>query len=327
MKKVIQLQFRLGAVSLLLFLFSCQKQLTESLSSTIPVGEATVSDNAVDVNMLVADWETGNTNQWYGLGLANPAQYATVTWPVAQGKYAGKFTVRPGDVYAGGERCEVMMWTSRSYYPQNYYSQEVPGKQYFYGWSTQFPNGWVTPPGFCIFMQFQQRANSLNPAISFNVYKESIQVNFNTGHVSGTAASHTTSFAYMPTYNSKACPTITNSLARGKWHDFIVDVKYAPDNTGIFEVWHRVRGSGDFKMVVIYRGVPTETWTTDPGTFLKEGVYTKYKQGNVYGYVPNIYVKLGLYRPVVSGNKITNTLYHDNWFRTNTFANARARFP
>jgi|GEM_PF-2302946 len=316
---------RLALLLGVLFLYSCQKSL-DVVSTTEQFAVVNVGDSVtLAASNLVADWETGNYNQWYGLSAAYPSsQYATVTWPVRQGKYAGKFVVHPGD-YSFGERSELGMWTARSA-PLNNYTQEVPGNDFYYGWSTMFPGDWKTPPGYCIFYQFQQRANYLNPAIAFNVYGETVQVNFSTGTVAGNSSSHTSSFAFMPTHNAKASPVILSALNRGKWHDFIVHVKFAPDATGIFEVWHRLEGSAGFTNVLSYRNVPTEPWTTNPATFIQEGVYTKYKVNNVYGCVPNTYVKLGLYRPIVSGNKIVNTIYHDNWTRQMSYAAVSAKF-
>lgn len=331
MNKIHQnLPARTSVFALFIFLFSCQKvQLTATpLPSTVlnVAADASISYAASAAsNNLVADWETGNADQWYGLNLAYSNQYSTVTWPVRQGRFAGKFTVRPGDVSSGGERSEVSMWLSRTS-PINNYTQEVPGSDFYYGWSTQFPWDWKTPPGYCIFYQFQQRADNLHPSIAFNVLGESIQVNFNTGIVHGYSWAPSNSFAFMPTHNQMANPIIVNSLSRGKWHDFIVHVRFAPDNSGICEIWHRLEGSADFTKVLDYPHVPTEQWTTYPGTFLTEGVYTHYSLNNVTGCVPNTYVKMGLYRPVVRGNYITNTIYGDNWSRSTTFSGVRSKF-
>jgi hypothetical protein len=268
----------------------------------------------------VADWETGDSSQWYETkGHSLATQYHTVTSPVRQGLFAGQFIVHVNDTIVGisGERVESSMWDNRTWaLPYITYSEEVPGDDFYYGWSTLFPVGWKAPQLFGIILQQQVRAANTNPAIAINARGDSLMVDFRTGVLARNGSGHTFSF--------NRTPVILSTLDKGLWHDFIMHIKYKPDSTGSCEIWHRLEGTPKFTKILPYATVPTEQWTTDTATFLSHQPYTTYVKGGITGWVPNCYVRMGLYRD--KGGMYTNTVYHDNWCRGTNYSVVRARF-
>ena len=58
-----------------------------------------------------------------------------VTSPVAEGRYAGRFELHPGDTYAGGNRAEMFNYTHDS-----------EGTEGWYSWYTLFPSDFPRRP-------------------------------------------------------------------------------------------------------------------------------------------------------------------------------------
>ncbi|HEX3113183.1 MAG TPA: polysaccharide lyase [Candidatus Eisenbacteria bacterium] len=188
--------------------------------------------------VFAGDWETGDASQWSGnhwnRNVPLSDQFAIVSNRVRQGRFAAKFTVRPGDKFGAtsGERSEVL-YTG---------ANEVEGDDVWYAWSTLFPSDWITPTGWSIFTQWHS-SYPVSPPISFNMKGERIQVNFNTGAVDSGSAT------VKPVY------PITAALERGVWNDFVVHIVWS-STSGSIQVWHRT-GSNPFALKVDAAGVPT----------------------------------------------------------------------
>ncbi|KAA5543358.1 heparin lyase I family protein [Adhaeribacter rhizoryzae] len=266
---------------------------------------------------LVADWETGDWSQWDGGLIAKDraAQFSVVTSPVRQGKYAAKFVVRPGDQYCkpaggctSGERTEVSLWN---------YKREALNDEYYYGWSTLFPEDWTEPYRWGIFMQWHAHT-TISPPIAFNARANQVQVDFNSGNIE----------KWWPAEYGESF-TILNDLSKGKWHDFIVRVKFRPDATGIFEVWHRLEGQAEFTKVLSLLNIPTLQWTPNINQ-IEAGYDVPFVKDGVNGFTTGCYIQHGLYRgngdASTGTGQNTNTLYQDNWSRGATYNAVRERF-
>ena len=296
--------------------YSCNK--SNSLKDSESEKAAAELSGAKDLKLLsvgvISDWETGDASQWNGIVAKDlSAQFGvgnSSVMPVRQGTYAARFTVRPGDNITGtsGERCEA----DHFHDAWNNYTQETIGDEFYYGWSTYFPTSWTNPIGWGIIMQFHH-SNPINPPIAFNVSNDTIGINFMTGETTIIDATHR-NYAY------KNWVKFSNTLSKGLWNDFIVRVKFRPDWTGVFEVWHRVQGQAEFTKVVSLTNIPTMQWSYNADLFDPnfEIVYN----GNWY--TSPVWLRNGLYRG--SGGTNTNTLFHDNFARGTTYADLRARF-
>ena len=186
------------------------------------------------------DWETGDFSQWrqiqYKTGGVLRDQVALESDVVRQGRYAVRFTVRPGDRYSttGGERSEVW-WMSR----------ESSGQDYWYGWSTLFPTDWTAPAAYGLFLQWHS-FNSVPPPIAFDARGDTAVVNVNTGDL--TDGRIGTNRAQYP---------LLSTLSKGLWNDFIVHVHWAADSTGSLTVWHRVQGQQTYTVALDVQNIPT----------------------------------------------------------------------
>jgi hypothetical protein len=225
---------------------------------------------------FAGDWETGDQSQWTGLqyrtgGVAED-QFVVLSSPLRQGSYAARFTVRPGDRFGStsGERAEVY-WAG---------SDESEGEEYWYSWSTLFPETWAEPRNWGIFLQWHSYLPSPGPVL-FNARANTAEVSVNAGPLepSGTNGSFRQKYPLLA------------SLNKGLWNDFIARIRWSVTD-GAITVWHRVEGASDYVKRVDVSGIPT---------LHASGSYVS----------PN-YVKMGLYRDV---DTKTNVVYHDGFRR------------
>ena len=294
-----------------LSLCSCQKTGDLYSPKSLPgntVKDITAAVSAGSVN-VISDWETHDLSQWDGIRCHDcAAQFSTVNAPVRQGSYAARFVVHPNDIIPGisGERCEVAHVNDIVHG----YTPEKVDDDFYYGWSTLLPSDWTNPNIWGIFMQWHAQT-SFSPPIAFNIDHDTIEVNLRGGLISGTKENHT--FGCAKTYK------LLTTLNKGLWHDFIVHVKFRPDNAGILEVWHRLEGDSAFVQLLSVSNVPTLHYTTNL-SFIAQGAQRSF--GN--GYTTDCYVQHGLYRG--PGGKNTNTIYHDNWIRATSYATIQSSF-
>jgi len=213
--------------------------------------------NAAETAAFTGDWETGDASQWRGnhwnRNVPLSEQFRIVSDTVRQGRYAARFTVRPGDKFGStsGERSEVLLLGS----------DETEGSDRWYAWSTLFPTGWTTPSGWSIFVQWHSRYNA-PPPVAFNVNGDQLVVNTNTGEVNANG-----------TGTNKVSYPFANNLRRGEWNDFVVHIVWTAGN-GSITVWHRA-GSDPFDKALDVVGIPTlQTIDAVPSdNYLKLGLY------------------------------------------------------
>ena len=152
------------------------------------------------------DFETGNTSQWTRDQSVASSRLQVVTDVVRDGKYALKAVVKQGDdpISASGNRNELL-----------YLTHETHGKEYFYKWSTLFPNNYPVRDSWQVFPQWHQEGCCGSPPLEFFVRGEKI----------------TCAWA--------ATPGLLLADVHGprQWHDFVLHVKWSADTQG------RLRGA------------------------------------------------------------------------------------
>lgn len=258
---------------------------------------------------MICDWETGNLSQWTGgLSCRNATdQFAVVSNLKRQGNYAARFTVAPGDRVCkngkctSGERCEASHWS---------YNRETLNDEYYYGWSTYFPTNWVQPNTWAIFMQWHCHT-TISPPVAFAIDGSNLEVQFHSGNI-------TSGIQYRADH-------VIAPATKGKWHDFMVRIKFRPDNSAKIKVWHRLEGQREFTLAFDLN-VPTLQWTSNPDQ-IEEGTTlyaVPFKLGNTNGWTTGTYTKHGLYRGITPN--VTNIIHQDNWNRGTSYNAIRATF-
>lgn len=274
-------------------------------------------------DLLIKDWDTGDGGQWDGILASDPAdqfsvvdRFETSSGPNSprQGSHAARFVVAPGDKWrrTSGERCEANLWN---------YEREAPGSEYYYGWSTLFPEGWVQPAKWGIIMQWHAHTD-VSPPIAFNARGNSLGVTFSTGDITGWWPAGYEQFHEILKAPTGPTDTVNKGLSKGLWHDFIVHVKFTPDRAGTFKVWHRLETDTDFTEVLSLSGIPTLQWSTDSSLF-HPGYAIPHGRG---AFTSGCWIQHGLYRGETPPGGDTNTVYHDNWCRGRTFQAVRDQF-
>jgi uncharacterized protein (TIGR03382 family) len=154
------------------------------------------------------DFETGNTSQWSRQQSVSSDRLMVVSDVVREGRYALKATVRKGDnpISASGNRNELL-----------YLSRETPGVDYFYKWSTLFPQGYPSANAWQVFAQWHQDGCCGSPPMEFYVMGEEMRmrVGGSTGRILWRAP-----------------------LVRAHWNDFVLHVKWSPNpKVGFVEMY------------------------------------------------------------------------------------------
>ncbi|MCE9672260.1 polysaccharide lyase [Myxococcus stipitatus] len=155
------------------------------------------------------DFETGNTSQWTRSQSVANSRLQVVTDVVREGRYALKATVRHGDdpIGASGNRNELL-----------FISEEKPGSTYFYKWSTMFPSNYPISDGWQVFTQWHQEGCCGSPPLEFFVRGDTI---------------------HMRVGGADGPIPWTTPLARGTWHDFVLQVKWSSNpKVGFVQLWH-----------------------------------------------------------------------------------------
>jgi uncharacterized protein (TIGR03382 family) len=154
------------------------------------------------------DFETGNLSQWSRTQSVASDRLLVVTDVVREGRYALKATVRKGDdpINASGNRNELL-----------YLSRETPGTEYFYKWSTLFPQSFPSVNSWQLFAQWHQDGCCGSPPLEFYVVGEEMR---------------------MRVGGSSGKVLWRAPLVRGRWHDFVLRVKWSPDpKVGFVELY------------------------------------------------------------------------------------------
>lgn len=182
------------------------------------------------------DFETGNLSQWSRTQSVASDRLLVVSDVVHQGRYALKATVKKGDnpISASGNRNELL-----------YLSRETPGQEYFYKWSTMFPQGYPSANTWQVFAQWHQDGCCGSPPVEFYLVGEEMRMRV--GGSSGKVLWHA-------------------PLKRGAWNDFVLHVKWSSNpKVGFVELYK------DGTLVVPKTMVATQFGTDK--NYLKLGLY------------------------------------------------------
>ena len=154
------------------------------------------------------DFETGDLSQWTTAQQVAPDRLQVVDSPARQGKHALRVEVRQGDdpLNASGDRAELV-WAP----------VEKEGNDRYYAWSTMWAADFPSVATWQAFTQWHQTGDTGTPPLEMYVNGESMYL------------------AIGP------AETVvwTHPLERGKWHDFILHVKWSADPAvGSVELWY-----------------------------------------------------------------------------------------
>jgi hypothetical protein len=168
--------------------------------------------------------------------------------PVRQGRYALRAKVIQGDdpINASGNRNELI------------HTKNMPssGDERYYSWSTLWPSDYASANTWQLFTQFHHTGPNGSPPVEMFARGEKLYL-----RVSGSDVWQ------VP-------------LERGRWHDFVLHVKWSPNaSSGFVELWY----DGKLSLPKTY------------GATLFEG--------------QSVYLKQGLYRDAAVSP--TQTIYHD----------------
>lgn len=183
-----------------------------------------------------SNFESGTTAGWSKIQSVSEDRVQVVQSPVREGQKALKVTVHQGDdpINSGNDRAELV-----------YMSLEQPNSEYFYRWSVMFPADYPSHPKWQLFAQWHQEGLAGTPP--FEMYIVGEEMRLRTGGHEG--------------------PVIwTAPLERGKWHDFVLHVKWSSDpKVGFVEMHH------NGKMALPRTATPTQL----PGqvNYFKMGLY------------------------------------------------------
>ncbi|MFN7135895.1 MAG: polysaccharide lyase, partial [Myxococcales bacterium] len=182
------------------------------------------------------DFETGDLTQWSKMQIVSPDRLQVVGSPAREGNFAMRTEVRQGDdpISSSGNRNEILLLTDE---PQN--------SEYFYGWSTMFAEDFPSEPTWQLFTQWHHRGSSGSPPLEMLVNGEQMRL-----RVGGSGG-----------------PVVwTAPLVRGKWQDFVLHVKWAPErNGGFVELYHNGQ--------LVLPRTPASTQFPGQTNYLKIGLY------------------------------------------------------
>lgn len=226
--------------------------------------------------------------------------FALVADPVRQGRSAARFTVRQGYSRFGyGEDTEVV-----------WHSSEKPGDDFWYAWSTLFPEEWGPPYSWGIFAQWHAPLGT-SPIIAFNARANTAVLNVRAGL---TVEARNSS-------KLRRSVRILSTLAKGRWNDFVMHVRWSTQKDGAIEVYHRVAGGARLDLVASLQGIPTFQQTAEGdgvGAFLLLGLY----RGSLCPQPTTIDCN------GAAGNQASSVIYQDGFVRAPSFAAAVTRaFP
>jgi hypothetical protein len=181
--------------------------------------------------------------------------FALVNSPVRQGSSAARFTVRHGySRWGHNEDTEVVL-----------FGGEKPGDDYWYAWSTLFPQNWQAPHSWGIFIQWHANLGT-SPIISLNARSDSADLNLLSGITDEDVNRQEV---------DRGIP-ILSSLAKGQWNDFLLHVRWSTQHDGLVDLYHRVKGAATMRRVAFARDIPTFQFTREGrgvGTYLLFGLY------------------------------------------------------
>jgi hypothetical protein len=192
------------------------------------------------------DYETGDRSQWGGAQAVDPDRIRIVESPVAEGRYAARFEVRPGEDPIGGFGDRAELQAGRL---------EREGDVRWYEWSTLLPRDYPSEPEevWQVFAQWHSVMDGV-PPVSMEVSGERVRLLTSRHDAQG----------------NRLTPFVVEQwsgpLVRGRWQTWRVRIAWSgSDQRGSVALW--VNG----RRVL----APTKVRTMYPGSanFFKQGLY------------------------------------------------------
>ncbi len=200
-------------------------------------------------------FETGDTSQWadvsWNLDRPLDEQLQIVTDTVRQGAYAAKTIVHDGDEFldTGGERIQFESPGPR----------EHEGDDYWYAWSTLFPEEWQPPNDWLLIADWHATYPDVCQPLQFELDNaNALSVRILTGDVTGYDCFDGPGTALQKT------AVIVPHITLGEWHDFVIHVEWTTSGNGSIEVWHKLESDAGFAKVLDWHDIPTLQYQGDP---------------------------------------------------------------
>jgi polysaccharide lyase-like protein len=212
-------------------------------------------------------YETGDFSQWwlhqwsinrdstqnYNVYNVGNSSARIVTQPVAQGRYAAEFQVRPTTGTNPNDRAEIVASQAES--------GGYPGQTWWYGWWTYFPgpsqDWWHRGGDWNDITQFSSTDNVPSQmAIGIDAANRRPPVLYAEG---------------MPFQRKR----ILAKLRYGHWFHFLVHARWSTGSDGFVEMWldgkraiRRVHGA-----TLRNQNAPASSEVTSPGMYVSQGIY------------------------------------------------------
>ncbi len=200
-------------------------------------------------------FETGDASEWYAVSWNQDRpldeQMQIVTDPVRQGQYAAKLTVHDGDQFmdTSGERVQF----------DRPGPDEHDGDEYWYAWSTFFPDDWQPPDDWLLILDWHATYANVCQPLQLEVnHDNSITIQMLAGDVTGYDCYSGSGTALN---QSKI---IVEQLTLGEWNDFVIHVKWTTGDDGLIEIWHKLESDDAFAKVLTWNQMPTLQYKGDP---------------------------------------------------------------
>jgi Polysaccharide lyase len=232
-------------------------------SEQVP-GASSSSRNATGA-LFTGNFESGSTKPWiaqaanFGYADTAHAHFGDVNVEerlVGQGRFAGRFTL---PAWPGG-RTRSQLITPRTI--------NIGGDDY-YTLMFYLPPGWT--PGTNSFwgvsiaeLNFQSLGHG-GPTVAVQAHSDHVTLAVQSGVA-------TTTFPYFQ-YRSNADAVVGPNLPPlyavprpmklGVWHELVIHCHWATDDTGVIQVWHRVKGKATWRQTASLVGYPTLQTTPD----------------------------------------------------------------
>ena len=263
------------------------------------VGRSSGQDTFVgDFEVVPPGWQQFDGLQ-YEVDRPIAESFSLVSSPRRQGQRAVRFTARQGYSRFGHNEAAMLAW----------HGNEQEGEEYWYAWSTQFPQDWVQPFKWGIFAEWHANL-ATSPIIGFSARENRVDLTLLSG-----LADDARNVAQV----DRVVPLLW-TLSKGRWNDFVMRVRWSLRN-GVIEVYHRIEGERSLRKLAAFENVPTFQITKEGkglGTYLLLGMY----RGS-YCSQPT---QLGCTSSL--GEQTPNVIYHDGFARARTFEAAVAgAFP
>lgn len=243
--------------------------------------------------VVALDWQSGDNSSFSNLECPHPdTQFAIVTSPVRQGRYAARFSESAGDVWTNGTvRC----------LDANYDAAATTGEEHYFGFSMYLPRDGLSDNLVWELHQPRELYSLRNCSVApFAILVEhgAVALRISTGDCTvgrGVAVDRSIVFP-----NSKHFP-------RGAWIDFVLHIRFEEASTGLVEAWSRTAGSPwTTRPQISLVAIPTMPYCSSCGIF------------NV-----DLYTEMGLY-PGSPGYDHKDTVYIDGSRRGATFDDVAA---